>query len=195
VSNLEWMADGTTLFLATLDGVDDEHLDRPTGLPGWTGKHLVAHVHYNALALCRLASWAATGVENRMYESVEQRAREIEQGAMLPTTDRRAFVRASADELTGALADLSPEAWRNNVVTAQGRTVPAIEIPWMRVREAYVHAIDLGGAASFEDLPDDVLAALLKDVVAKRSRAGEGAALAAWLTGRSDERPRLGAWL
>jgi hypothetical protein len=33
----EWMADGTTLFLGTLAGLDDERLDSPTGLPGWTG--------------------------------------------------------------------------------------------------------------------------------------------------------------
>lgn len=195
MSTREWMADGTTLFLGTLAGLDDERLDSPTGLPGWTGKHLVAHVHYNALALCRLASWAATGVENRMYKSPEQRGREIEHGATLPARELRALVRASANELAGALAALSPQAWENEVVTAQGRTVRATEIPWMRVREVYVHAVDLGGSASFADVPGEVLAALLTDVIGRRCKAGEGPSLAAWLTGRSPESPRLGAWL
>ena len=30
------------------------------------------------------------------------------------------------------------------MVTAQGRTVPASETPWMRAREVMVHAVDLG---------------------------------------------------
>ncbi len=191
----EWMADGTTLFLATLDRLDDEQLARPIALPGWTGKHLVAHVHYNAVALCRLASWAATRVENRMYESAEQRAREIEHGASLSTATLRALVRQSGDELQAAFAALSPQEWRNEVVTAQGRTVPATELPWLRVREVYVHAIDLDAGVRFDDLPGDVLSALLGDIVAKRAKADEGPALAAWLTGRSLTPPALDRWL
>jgi len=195
VSANDWMAGGTALFLATLDGVDDRHLAQPTALPGWTGKHVVAHVHYNAVALCRLVRWAATGVENRMYESAEQRGREIEHAATLPATELRALVRESADDLANALGTLSAQTWANEVVTAQGRTVPASEIPWLRAREVYVHAVDLGGATSFEDVPEDVLAALLTDVVSRRCKAGEGASLAGWLTGRVTSSPPLGAWL
>ena len=38
------MDDGTKLFLGTLTAMGDSDLDRPTALPGWTGRHLVAHV-------------------------------------------------------------------------------------------------------------------------------------------------------
>jgi maleylpyruvate isomerase len=195
MTTAEWMFAGSELFFTTLDGIDDDHLARPTALPGWTGKHVVAHVHFNALALCRLASWAATGVEQPMYDSREQRGREIEQGAIMAAPELRALVRASASTLADALAALSPNAWQREVVTAQGRTVRATEISWMRVREVYVHAVDLGGRATFEDVPRDVLAALLKEVVGKRCTAGEGPALAAWITGRSSEAPILGQWL
>jgi maleylpyruvate isomerase len=81
------------------------------------------------------------------------------------------------------------------VVTAQGRTVPATEIPWMRAREVCVHAVDLGAGITFGDLPADFTAALLADVVRKRAGAGEGPELAAWLTGRVPAAPKLAAWL
>lgn len=188
-----WMEQGTALFLQTLEGVNDDQLSAPSGLPGWTGRHLVAHVHYNALALSRLVSWAATGVESRMYTSPEQRGGEIQQGAQLPAAELRDLVRSSADQLAADLDGLSPQAWEAEVITAQGRIVPASEIPWMRTREVYVHAADLG--AGFDAVPDDVTAALLVDVVRKRVGAGEGAGLAAWLTGRTSEPPPLGRWL
>jgi maleylpyruvate isomerase len=74
------MDDGTRLFLGALADLGDDDLDRPLALPGWTGRHVVAHVHYNARALGRLVQWATTGTENRMYASPEQRASEIEAG-------------------------------------------------------------------------------------------------------------------
>ncbi|MEI4747784.1 maleylpyruvate isomerase, partial (plasmid) [Rhodococcus erythropolis] len=51
---------------------------------------------------------------------------------------------------------------------AQGRTVPATEIPWMRAREVCVHAVDLGTGVTFADLPADFLVALGNDIVGKR---------------------------
>lgn len=190
-----WMDEGTRVFLGTLAEVGDDDLDRPTALPGWTGRHLVAHVHYNALALRRLARWAETGVESRMYASPEHRRAEIEHGATLPAAELRDLVRRSADDLAAALDALPPEAWPATVLTAQGRAVPATEIPWMRAREVCVHAVDLGAGVTFGDLPADFVAALLVDVVRKRAEAGEGARLAAWLTGRAPDPPKLAAWL
>ena len=163
------MDDGTRLFLGALASLGDDDLNRPAALPGWTGRHVVAHVHYNAQALGRLAQWAATGAENRMYASPEQRVREIEAGATLPAAELRDLVQHSAASLAAALDDLPAEAWGAIVVTAQGRTVPATEIPWMRAREVCIHAVDLGAGVTFGDLPPDFVAALLADVVRKRA--------------------------
>jgi len=55
-----------------------------------------------------------------------------------------------------------------------------------------VHAIDLGAGAN---LPGDFTAALLADAMRKRASTSEGPALAAWLTGRAPDAPRLGPWL
>ncbi|GAA5102056.1 maleylpyruvate isomerase N-terminal domain-containing protein [Haloechinothrix salitolerans] len=194
MSAREWTDIGTTLFLDTLDGLTDAELDASTALEGWTRKHLVAHVHYNAEALRRLVSWAATGVENRMYASTEQRNTEIASGAQLPAAELRALVRDSATALASAMDALPAEAWQRQVITAQGRVVPATEIPWLRAREVCVHAVDLDSGVTFDDLPDDFTTALATDVVSTHAKAG-AADLVAWLTGRTTEPPQLGRWL
>jgi maleylpyruvate isomerase len=190
-----WMEDHTKLFLACLDRLADAELDAASALPGWSRRHLVAHVHYNAEALRRLVSWAATGEETPMYGSPEQRAREIEEGSALSAAELRRMVVESARRLSQELDALTHGAWHHLVVTSQGRTVPATEIPWMRTREVAVHAVDLRAGASFTDFPDELTAELLVDVVRRRVSRGEGPDLAAWLTGRAGDPPRLGSWL
>jgi maleylpyruvate isomerase len=112
------------------------------------------------------------------------------------------WLRESAAGLAASTDRLTDEQWAAEVVTAQGRTVPATEIPWLRAREVCVHAVDLGLGVTFADLPDDFLDALCADVVAKRGDVPEvDAPLAqrtAWLTGRPHDlagAPDLGAWL
>jgi maleylpyruvate isomerase len=190
-----WMDLGTRAFLGALDGLGEADLDEPTGLAGWSRRHLVAHVHFNAEALRRLVAWADTGVETPMYASPEQRQDEIEQGARLPVEQLRDLVAASAAALADDLDRLTPRAWDSEVVTAQGRRVTAAEIPWLRTREVAVHAVDLRAGVTFADLPAGLVEALLVDVVRKRARSGEGAALAGWLTGRDVQAPSLGPWL
>ncbi|MGW5275731.1 maleylpyruvate isomerase family mycothiol-dependent enzyme [Streptomyces sp. NPDC004044] len=164
-----WVQLGTALFVPAAD-LGEAGLDAPSTLPGWTRKHLVAHVAANADALGNLVHWAATGDRTPMYSSPEERAAGIERGAGMPAAELTAWLRRSAEELAASTASLSEEQWQSPVVTAQGRTVPATELPWMRSREVCVHAIDLGTGLTFADLPTGFLAALCDDVVAKRTK-------------------------
>jgi maleylpyruvate isomerase len=164
-----WMRQCTDLFLAALGRLGDDELDRPSGLPGWSRRHLLAHVGFNACALRRLAARARTGEPHQMYGSAEQRASEIATGATWDGPRLRAFVAESAAELAADLNDLDNRQWRTSVVTAQGRAVPATEIPWLRTREVAVHSVDLAGPVTFDDLPTDLCLALIDDVVARRS--------------------------
>jgi maleylpyruvate isomerase len=166
---MQWMAEGTTDFLGSLDRLSDDALSAATALPGWTGRQLVAHVAANAAALTNLAHWAATGLVTPMYASPEQRAEDIEAGALRPPPELRQWVARTADELAAALADLSETQWTQQVRTAQGRLVPASEVPWMRAREVLVHAVDLDPECSFADLPEPFLLALIDDIVARRT--------------------------
>jgi maleylpyruvate isomerase len=172
-----WMVDATALLLRRVDELSDDDLAAPTALDGWTRRHLLAHVGFNAQALRRLAAWAGTGVRTPMYDSAEQRATEIAEGAGWEPRRLRLFVAETASTLAADLAALPDEAWQHEVVTAQGRTVPATEIPWMRTREVAVHAVDLAAGVDFGNLPNDLCAALVADVAALRSKRADGPAL------------------
>ena len=165
-----WTRDGTTLFLAEAD-LDEAALGAPSALPGWTRRHLLAHVAANAGALGNLVHWAATGEPTPMYSSPGARAAGIEGGAQLPDAELGAWLRRAARALDDAMAALSDEQWQAPVQTAQGRTVPATEVPWLRAREVYVHAVDLATGLSFAELPTGFRTALCDDVVAKRASA------------------------
>jgi uncharacterized protein (TIGR03083 family) len=166
-----WSEAGTRLVLGTVAGWDEAEYLAPSGLPGWTRKHLIAHVAANADALRNLVHWAATGEETPMYSSMEQRNADIESGATKPAAELATWLQESAARLGTAMADLTGEQWNAQVVTAQGRTVPATEIPWMRSREVCVHAVDLDAGVTFADLPAGFLGALGDDIATKRGAA------------------------
>lgn len=173
-----WMDDGTALLLERVDALpaDDPGAgaEPVPGLPGWSRGHLLAHIGYNAHALQRLAHWARTGVETPMYPSMEARNAEIEEGAKRPLAELVTFVHDTAADLARVLDEMPAPAWDATVRTAQGREIPAREIAWMRTREVWIHAVDLDPAhVSYRQFPDDLLEALVADVVAMFSRRGE----------------------
>lgn len=210
---LRWVAEGTALLRRGLGGLTtDEALAAPSGLPGWTRKHLLAHLAANADALGNLITWARTGVETPMYSSPGQRNADIEAGAGRPAADLVAWFDRSASELDEGFASLTDDEWGNPVVTAQGRTVPVSETPWMRTREVMVHAVDVGAGLTFADLPEDFLGELAAEIRAKRAASGQEvpavsgtfADEVAWLAGRphgpltaadGSPAPALGPWL
>lgn len=200
--SLRWVAHGTALFTAQVARFDEQQIAQPSMLPGWTRKHVVAHVAANADALGNLVRWARTGERTPMYTSAEQRNADIESGAQRPATELVTWLDASVHELGAAMAALTGEQWRTEVVTAQGRTVPATEIPWLRAREVCVHAVDLGTGTTFADLPDDFLTALVADIRARRGLGevpgGPLPEVAAYLAGRPHSLAGvadLGPWL
>ncbi|MET8575258.1 maleylpyruvate isomerase family mycothiol-dependent enzyme [Streptomyces sp. NPDC005012] len=198
----EWARVGTELVLGAVAEIGEAEFGADSLLPGWTRKHLAAHVAANADALGNLVHWAATGEETPMYASAEERAAGIARGPAMSAEELRAWLRASAVRLAQRLDGLTEEQWRSKVVTAQGRTVPATELPWMRAREVCVHAADFGTGVSFSDLPAGFLTALVDEIADRRGTAGlpDGPLpeVAAWLAGRPHtlaDAPELGPWL
>lgn len=155
---------GTAFFARKLNELTDPDLDGPSLLPGWTRRHVTAHIGYNARAIARLVEWAATGIETPMYPSPEARDQEINFGATLPPIALRNLFDHSAVHLNVEWRDLPADAWHHKVKTAQGRIVPASETVWMRTREVWIHAIDLDNGATFTDIPVPVLERLLTDI-------------------------------
>jgi maleylpyruvate isomerase len=212
VERLDLMRRGEAFFLGRVAALDDEDFAGPSTLPGWSRAHVVAHVARNADALGNLLTWARTGVERPMYPSAEARQAGIEASSSQPAPALRDDLTASSDRLVAATDDLPADAWAAPVKTARGRAITAEEVPWMRIRETWVHAVDLAAGASFADLPAAVTEALIDEVVnglagradcpavvvhaaGGRTRRigpdgdatdveGDGAAILAWLIGR-----------
>ncbi|MBC2639238.1 MULTISPECIES: maleylpyruvate isomerase family mycothiol-dependent enzyme [unclassified Rhodococcus (in: high G+C Gram-positive bacteria)] len=168
---------GTAYFAQRLAELTDGDLTGDTLLAGWSRKHLVAHVGYNAAALCRLLDWAATGVETPMYASPEQRGTEIDEGATLSAAALRNLFDHTVARLDEKWRHLPASAWDAQVRTAQGRLVPVSETAWMRTREVWIHAADLGNGGRFGDFPDVVLDSLLTDIVGMWQKKDLGAGL------------------
>ncbi|GAA1858821.1 hypothetical protein GCM10009736_27310 [Actinomadura bangladeshensis] len=147
--------------------------------------------------------WAATGEATPMYASPEERAAGIERGPRMSGAELAEWANRSAAELWTSMGELTEGQWLSEVATAQGRTVPATEVPWLRAREVFVHAVDLDCGVSFGDLPRDFLEALVADITAKRGLGAVPAdgplpEVAAWLAGRPHalaDAPPLGPWL
>jgi maleylpyruvate isomerase len=170
---LGWLQAGTELLMSTVAELPDEAFAGPSLLPGWTRAYVVGHLARNADALLNLLRWARTGVETPMYPDQASRERDIERSAGQPPAALRADLQDGIDRLADGIRTMPAEAWQHTVRTNSGRLVPAAEVPWMRVREVWVHAIDLGGRAGFADVPLDLGVALLADAFFFASRHPE----------------------
>jgi maleylpyruvate isomerase len=157
---------GEAFLLDALAGLSDEELLAPCRLEGWSRRHLVSHLARNADALGNLLAWARTGVETPMYASPDERASRIDEDAQRPPDVIRADALAASARLVAAVAALPDPAWDAPVRTARNRPIDAGEVPWMRIRESWVHTVDLDVGLTFASVPAAVVDALLDEVTA-----------------------------
>jgi maleylpyruvate isomerase len=158
---LVWAADGQALFERAVAQYGD--LRGPSRLPGWTRGHVVTHVARNAEGLVRLLTWARTGIETPMYPSIQDRDADIEAGVGRPVAEQLADLRGTGAAFTAAARELSPKHWAATVRTRHG-SLAASAIPWARVREVWLHLVDLNAGAELDVLPEDIATALIRDV-------------------------------
>ena len=161
---LDWWERGEVHLGTALGRLTDEDFGDPTLLPGWSRARLLGHVARNADALVNLLDWARTGVEKPMYPSPEAREASIAAAAAQAPDALREDVLTATGRLAAAVQAMPEDAWTADVRTAQGRTVPATQVLWMRSREAWVHAVDLKAGVGFDEVPEEVLVALVDDV-------------------------------
>ncbi|TQJ05997.1 maleylpyruvate isomerase family mycothiol-dependent enzyme [Kribbella jejuensis] len=180
---LDWIDEGTALCRAAL-----ADLEAPSLLPGWSRRHVAAHLALNAMALGNLVYWAKTGEKRPMYLSAEARNADIEEAAIRQPVLLRGWFDRSAAALNAEMATLSDAQWQTQVRTAQGDPIPAIRIPWLRSREVLIHAVDLNTGLTFADLPEDFLTTLCQDIQTQRADVppvqGPLPEIAAYLAGR-----------
>lgn len=171
---LDWAEEGQRRLEEAIAGLSPDAVGEPSALPGWTRGHVITHLARNADALINLLTWARTGEPNPMYSSPDQRNSDIEAGAGRALDKQLADLTESGRRLADAAAALLPEQWSVRVKSAQGRDIPAAEVPWMRVREVWIHLVDLDTGFGVEIIPDAIAAKLVREVAGWMSPKVDG---------------------
>lgn len=127
-----------------VEHLTDEQVAEPSGLPGWTRGHVLAHVARNADALVNLLTWARTGEETPMYPSRQVRDDEIAAGAGRTAAEQRADLLESQARFVAAAAQMREEHWRAQIRWgAHSQEATADLVPWLRLVEMEIHHVDL----------------------------------------------------
>jgi maleylpyruvate isomerase len=104
-----------------------------------------------------------------MYPSPDHRNSDIEATAKCDPATLRVDVREASARLVAAAEALPDEAWDALLRTARGREISGTEVPWMRAREVWVHAVDLRSGATFDEVPPAMADAFVAEVATSLS--------------------------
>jgi maleylpyruvate isomerase len=150
---LDWARRGTAYFARKLNELHDDELDAPSLVPGWTRRHVIAHVGYHARALCRLAERARTGVELAMHGSAKEKVEELVWGVTLPNAALRHLVAHANVHLNVEWRDLAEADWDKSFRGENGELFTARDTAWLRAKEVWLRAIDLNNGGRLADAP------------------------------------------
>ncbi len=164
------LGDAAVRLLRTVDAFHGDDWSAPSGLPGWTRAHVVAHLALNAEGLTRVLQGLVADEEEPapMYASDEARDADIDTLAAGDPGEIRARLMGATTELEAAISAVPDDRWATRVErTPGGRTMRADALPGMRLRELEIHHVDLAAGYTPGDW-SEAFAVLLLDAMAKR---------------------------
>jgi len=150
------VSDAHRRFLGALHVLTDEHVRRPTRLPGWTVGHVLTHVARNADSHVRRADAAVRGeMVDQYVGGYPGREAEIQAGSGRPAAEIVEDVTRSAQAVDEVWRGLPRHAWAGRSRDANGRERPLFELPARRWQELEVHVVDLDVGVSHRDWSDE----------------------------------------
>jgi maleylpyruvate isomerase len=154
----------TTRYLQALTVLDDESVRRPSELPGWSRAHVVAHLSRNADAFTRVLGQAAAGEPASMYDSNEQRDRDIDETVRAHDLDGLvADATDAVGRLTNALWACRADPGASFARLAGGDvTFPLDTVGPRRRAEVEIHHADLDVGYAPAEWPADFSRSLVK---------------------------------
>ncbi|GMU77259.1 MAG: hypothetical protein AMXMBFR46_00600 [Acidimicrobiia bacterium] len=169
-----------------------EELQSPSLLPGYTRRHVVAHVINKTKAHIWLFGGPPAGEVRRLHPDGYDADRAAEAGAARSTGELLTDLAQSFEQLEAAWDTLTDGMWTQaGIMTAGLRTMPEIVVHHLRNVE--VHSVDL----DIGYRPSDWPAVFVETELPKRLNAlphrAEHVDLLAWLLGRAPA-PDLGPW-
>jgi maleylpyruvate isomerase len=177
-----------TRLRATAEGITDEQVSSPSGLPEWTIGHVLTHVARNADGHARRLEGALRGENVPRYPGGSaQRTDEINEGALRPAADIIADLDTSRRRLELVWDHCVAAGWPNAGLLGDDHW-PTTASPGRRLREVEMHHVDLDLGYEPADWPEDYVAwelpGLLATVRSRVHRPEDQRALVAWLSGR-----------
>lgn len=187
---------GEAAFAAAAHALTQAELAAPSLLPGWSRAHVIAHVAGNAAAFARAVAGGAEGKAVPMYESRALRDAEIEERAAWPAADLLELLDECTRSLTDVWHGLTPAQWDLDFVNGQGARTSLRSSVVARVREVWIHLVDLDSPAEpggMDLLPADVAEAVLREVFGLWQARDAAASLAITTTASDGASLTLGA--
>ena len=140
----EDLEDATNRLVRTVDAIEDQDYAAPSGLPGWTRAHVVAHLALNAEGLAAALTGIVGGDDVPMYASQEARDADIEELAGAEPSTLRSRLMAAGTNFGEAVGAVPDDGWDVRIERAPGdRTFAAGAAIGMREREVEIHHADL----------------------------------------------------
>jgi len=137
-----------------VNAMDDTAMHGPSRLPGWTRGHVVSHLARNADGFLNLLIWARTGIEHPMYASTVDREADIEEGAHRLARVQQEDLWAAHQRFLTAAERLAADDWSAEVTDRRGRAMVVSLVPWARLTEIVIHAVDLNLGVDFDGIVD-----------------------------------------
>jgi maleylpyruvate isomerase len=149
---LEELQEATNRLVRTVDGFKGDDWGGPSGLPGWTRAHVVAHLALNAEGLAGALTGIVQDEPTPMYSSQEDRDRDIDELAGGDPAELRERLLAGCTLYADAWTALPDDAGGATFErTTGGPAHPAGATLGMRLREVEIHHADLDAGYSRAD--------------------------------------------
>lgn len=155
---------GTAYFLRLLAQLPERAYDEP-GHPAAPDdrRTTIASVGYDARGWANLASALREQRRDAATFAIGERETSISSGATLPPRALRHLVGHSAVQLAVEWRDLPAAGWDRAGVDGEGDPLPISRTPWLRARQVWLAAIDLGSGGTFADFPPVLIDRLIAE--------------------------------
>ena len=158
--------------MVELDALEEGQWSRPSGLPGWTVAHVVAHLALNAEAFCRVASDCRESRLGVMYPGgPDARAADIERLAGSSPAELIDRLTSAVGGFTDAYTPMPAGEFAG---APDAPVADVAEVPLRRLREVEVHGADTGlgelAMATWSDAYVDADLPVQWDTLARRTR-------------------------
>ncbi len=154
---------GTAYFLRWLTQLPERAYDEP-GHPDAVAdrRTTIATVGYDARGWAHLAQCSREHRRETTF-AIGDREKVIKWGATLPPRALRHLVEHSAVHLAVEWRDLPADNWDRTGLDCDGYPLPIDRTPWLRARQTWLAAVDLGSGGRFADLPPALIDRLIAE--------------------------------